>query len=140
MFCTLPAATDELASFGRLDGVNPVAVGADRRLPVAARDRLSVNALHVLQLYIVVTLGTGGGDVELVDRRLGIAGAQDVVLAVAVGANRSFIGAGGDRLAVYAFLIGSEGSGADAARRHHKFLSVTGAAGLREYCCGRPSI
>ena len=111
--------------------MNAVAVGADRRLPVAARDRLPVNALHVLLLDVVVALGAGGGNVELVDRRLRIGGGQDVVLAVAIGADRSFVGTGSHRFAVNALLVRIEGSGADAARRHDEFLPVAGAAGLR---------
>ena len=75
----------------RLDGVNAVAVSAYRRLPVAARDRLAVGALHVLLLNVVVALGAGCRNVELVDRRFGIAGAQDVVLPVTVGADGSFL-------------------------------------------------
>ena len=124
----------------RLDGVNAVAIGADRRLPVAARDGRAVNALHVLLLDVVMALGAGGRNVELVDRRLRIDGAQDVVLAVAVGADRGLVGAGGDRLAVHAFLVRVEGRRGHAARGHGKFLAVAGAAGLRECWRARPSI
>ncbi len=53
------------------------------------------------------------------------------MLAVAVGADRSLVRTGSNRLAVYAFLVGVEGSGGHAARGHYKLLSVTGSAGLR---------
>ena len=84
-----------------------------------------------IPVHIAVALGAGSRNVELVDRRLGIAGAEDVVLAVAVGADRGLVRTGGNRLAVNALLVGGEGSGADAARRHHELLAVASAAGLR---------
>src|ERR1039458_6334170 len=62
---------------GGFDGVNAVAVGAHWRLPVAACDRLAVDALYVLLPDIVVTLGTGYGNVEFANRRLGIGGGQN---------------------------------------------------------------
>ncbi len=114
-----------------LDGVNAVTIGADRGLPVAAGNGRAVDALHVLLLDVIVTLGAGGRNVELVDRRLGIDGAQDVVLAVTVGANRGFLGTGCDRFAVDAFLIRSVGRSRHAAGRHRKLLAVAGAAGCR---------
>ena len=48
----------------RLDGMNAVAIGADRGLAIAASDRLAVNALHEFLLHGLVTLGASGGHVE----------------------------------------------------------------------------
>jgi len=75
----------------RLDGMNAMTVGAHRSLPVAAGNGLPVDALHEFLLHGLVTLRTGGRDVELKDRRLGITGGQDFMRAVTVGANRSFL-------------------------------------------------
>ena len=75
----------------RLDGMNAMTVGAHRSLAVAAGDSLPVDALHEFPLHGLMTLRTGARDVELEDGRLGIAGGQDFVRAVTVGANRSFL-------------------------------------------------
>jgi hypothetical protein len=113
----------------RLDGVNTVAVGAHRRLPVAAGDRLPVNALRVFILHRAVALGAGLGHVELEDGGLGIAGAQDLVRAMAVGAHCRLLGTGSNRAPVDAFLVGNELLRAVAASLHDELLPVTGAAG-----------
>ena len=116
---------------GGFDGVNAVAVGAHRRLPVAARDCLPVDALRVFLLDVVVALGAGQGNVEFVNRRLGIGGGQNIVLTVTIRAHCGLVGAGGHGFSVHTLLVRVEGSGAYTARCHDEFLSVTGAAGLR---------
>ena len=75
----------------RLDGMNAMTVGANRSLAVAAGDSLPVDALHEFLLHGLMTLRTGARDVELEDGRPGIAGGQDFMRAVTVGANRSFL-------------------------------------------------
>ena len=52
-----------------LDGVDPVAIGAHRRQPVAARNSLPVDAGHERLRDLRVALAAGGRHVELVDRR-----------------------------------------------------------------------
>ena len=81
----------------RLDGVNAVAIGADRRLRVAAGDGLPVDALHELGLHRLMALGAGQRNVELEDGRFLVAGAADFVHAVAVGADGGLGGSVGDR-------------------------------------------
>src|SRR4029077_2589135 len=75
----------------RLDGMNAMTVGANRSLAVAACDSLPVDALHEFLLHRLMTRRTGARNVELEDGRLGIAGRQDFMRAVTVGANRSFL-------------------------------------------------
>ena len=116
---------------GGFDSVNSVAVGAHWRLPVAARDRLAVDALYVFLLDVVVALGAGCGNVEFANRRLGIGGGENIVLTMTVRAHRSLVGTCSHGFAVDTLLVRVEGSGAYTARCHDEFLSVTGAAGSR---------
>ena len=90
---------------GRLDGMDAVAVGADRGELVAARDGLPVNALHESVCDIGVALAAGGGHVELGDGRFGVAGGENFVRAVAIGADRGLLRAVGDGAAVHAVLV-----------------------------------
>src|SRR6266496_2661535 len=53
----------------RFDGVNAVAIGADRGQRVAASHRLAVNALHEPLFHRAVALGASGRDVELENGR-----------------------------------------------------------------------
>ena len=110
--------------------MNAVTIGAHRCRPVAASNRLPVRALHEFLPDAVMAFGAGRRDVELGDRRFGIAGAQDVVLPVTVGANCGRARTRRHRLAVHAFLVRREGSGTDAGRGHHELLAVACAAGL----------
>jgi len=89
----------------RLDGVNTVAVRAHWRLRIAARYCLSVDALSKFLLHRPMTFGTGARNVELEDRRLGIAGGQNLVRAVTIGAHGSLLGTGCNRATVDALLI-----------------------------------
>src|SRR5579864_3501814 len=114
--------------------MNAVAIGAHRRLTVAASDRLAMNALHEFLLHGLVTLRAGDRHVELEDRRLGIAGSENLVRAVAVGTHGSLIRSSGDCPAMHALLVGGEGLRAVAAGFHHKFLTVTAAAGRGDVC------
>ena len=114
---------------GRLDGVDAVAIGADGGERVAARDGLAVNALGEDGLHAGVALAAGAGDVELVDQRLGIVGGQNLVRAVAVGADGGLLRAVLDRAAVDALLVADEGLVAVAGRLHQELLAVAGAAG-----------
>src|ERR1019366_1260577 len=114
---------------GRLDGVDAVAVGADRGERVAARDGLAVNALGEDGLHSGVALAAGGGDIELVDQRPGGVGGQDRVRAVAVGADGGLLRAVFDGAAMDALLVGDEGLIAVAGRLHQELLAVAGAAG-----------
>ena len=114
---------------GRLDGVDAVAVGADRGELVAARDGLPVNALLEGVCDVRVALAAGGGNVELGDRRFGVAGGENFVRAVAIGADGGLLRAVGDGAAVHAVLVGDEGLRAFAVRLHEKLLPVAPAAG-----------
>src|SRR5215472_10515737 len=111
------------------DGVNAVTVGADRGLPVAVCDRLSVNALRELLLNVVVTLGTSCRDVELEDGRLGVAGGENLVRSMAIRADGGFLRSSRDGSAMHAFLIRHERLRAATARGHHELLTVARAAG-----------
>ncbi len=71
--------------------MNPVAIGADRRLPVALGDRRAVNALLEFLRDRVVALAAGHRNVELEDRRLRILRVENLVRAVAVGADCSLL-------------------------------------------------
>lgn len=111
--------------------MNTVTVGANRRLPVAARDCLTVDALYVLLLDVVVTLGASYRNIEFVDWRFRIGSCQDVMLTMAIRTNGGLVGTRSHRFAVNTLLVRSEGSGTNSARCHHKFLAMAGAAGLR---------
>src|SRR5262245_13230254 len=51
----------------RFDGVNPVTIGTDGRLPVRFRERLAVNALLKLFRDLIVALAAGQRHIELKD-------------------------------------------------------------------------
>src|SRR6476659_1878242 len=89
----------------RLDGVNTVAVGAYGRLPVAAGDRLAVDALRVFRCKRAVAPRAGGVHVELEDGRLRIADGQNVMRVVAVRADGGSLRTRRHRAAVHTFLI-----------------------------------
>ena len=116
----------------RLDGVNAVAIGADRGLRVAASDGLAVDALHEFGFHRRMALGAGERDVEFEDGRFLVAGAANFMNAVAVGADRSLGGSGGDGLSVHALLVGIELLGGFAARSMTSFLEwqVAQVAGM----------
>ena len=105
-----------------------MAVCADRRLPVALRNGLSVNALLELCGDLVVALAAGQRNIEFKDRRLGIFGVQDFVGAMAVRADGSFFGARSDRVAVDALLVRCDHLRADTTIFHHEFLTMAGSA------------
>ena len=65
--------------------VLPVAIRADRRCNVAPGGELSVDSLVVLRSDRGVTLTARPGDVEVIDRRLRVAGRQDGVRAAVGG-------------------------------------------------------
>ena len=74
-----------------LYGVNTVAISAYGSLPVSTRNRLAMNALCKLCLHGAVTFGASCRNVELENRRLGIACGQDFMGTVAIGAYGSFV-------------------------------------------------
>ena len=76
-----------------------------------------------------MALAAGRRHIELEDGRLGIFGVENLVSAVAIGADRSLLRSGSDRVSVHALLVGSDHLRALAAVFHHKFLAVAGAAG-----------
>ena len=84
----LVAGHFEMAVLGRLDFVRGVAIGADRAALVALGEQLAVDALVVGLLDADVAFAAGLGDVGVVDRRIAIHAALDVVHAVAVVAGR----------------------------------------------------
>src|SRR5208282_5964224 len=77
----------------------------------------------------LMTLGAGQGDVELEDGGFVVAGAANLMHAMAVGADGGLRGSVGYRAAVHAFLVGMKLLRALADAVHHDFLAVTGAAG-----------
>ena len=77
----------------------------------------------------LVTLAAGSGHVELEDWRLRVFGVENLVRAVAVGADRGFFRSGGDCVSVNALLVGGDHLRALSAVLHDKFLAVAGAAG-----------
>src|SRR6266550_5606044 len=95
----------------RFDRMDTMAIGADGRQSIATCDRLSMDTLSEFALHLGVALCTGRGDVELEDRGLGVAGGQNFVGSVAVGANRGFVGSSSDCLPVDTLLIRQEGLG-----------------------------
>jgi hypothetical protein len=115
-----------------LDGVNSVAIGTHRSLPVALGDGLSVDALLEFLGDGVVTLAAGRRHIELEDRRLHVLGVENLVRAVAVGADRGLLRAGSDRVSVDALRIRCDHLGTLSGVLHHKFLAVACAAGCRD--------
>lgn len=113
----------------RLDGMDAVAIGANRRLPVSARDGLAVNALLELPLDRAMALAAGIGNVEFEYRRLGVSRGQDVVRAVAIGTDCCLLHAFGHGLAMNALLVGNKGLGAAAGGFHDKLLAMASATG-----------
>ena len=113
----------------RLDGVNAVAIGADRCERIALTDGLAVNALHELGFDRLVALGAGGGNVEFENGGFVVAGAADFMHSVAIGTDGSLGGSIGDSAAVHAFFVGVKLLRALADAFHDDLLAVTVAAG-----------
>ena len=89
--------------------MDSVTVRAHRRLTIAARNRLAMDALHKFLLHGLVTLGTGRGHVETEDRRFVVGGSENLVRAMTIRADRSFLRACRDRLAVHALQVREKG-------------------------------
>jgi hypothetical protein len=120
----------------RFDEMDSVAVGAYRRGPIAAGDRLAVYAAAEFGCYALMAESARSGHIELENARLGICGRADVVTAVTVGAD------GGVRVAcchgpaVDSFLVPDERLITDAAPFHYELLPVAGSAGCRNLAPG----
>ena len=86
-----------------------VTVGADGRVGFATGHELAVDPLPEVVLDSLVTLATGRGYVEVIDRRLRVAGREDAVRRargrVAVIAGRRDIHTTPGRLTVHAGLV-----------------------------------
>src|SRR6185295_7373395 len=108
--------------------MDAVAVGADRRVPVAARQRLAVNTFRVMRGDGGVAGAAGASHVELEDAGERIVGRTDGVMVVAVGADGRFRGTVGDRTAVDAGLIRDRRLVAQSRLCHRELLAVTGRA------------
>ena len=98
-------------------------------MQVALRNRLPVNARHELRSFRCVTLGAGGRNVSLVNRRLRVGDAPHIVGAVTIAANRGFLVPAGHQLGVNAIFVGAEWPRRLAGLLHHRLLAVAGAAG-----------
>ena len=98
----------------RLDGVDAVAIGADWRLAIAARDGLSVNAGVEGALNVGVALSASGRHMGLGDGRLGIIGRKDCMITVAISADGGFLGAILNGTTMHTVLIRQESLVADA--------------------------
>jgi hypothetical protein len=92
-----------------LDGVDAMAVRADRRQPIAARNSLPVDAGHEGLRDVGMALAAGGRDVEFVNGRLVFVGGENLVRAVAIGTHGGLLRAVLDRASVHARLVGDEG-------------------------------
>ena len=88
-----------------LDGMNAVAIGADRRESVTPRYRLSMNALIEGLRDLCMALAAGGGDVEFGDWRLGVVRGADRVRAMSVSTYGSLGGTFFGGTTVYAVLV-----------------------------------
>ena len=115
----------------RLDGMNAVAVSADRGHAIAARDGLPVDALVEGLRNVGVAFSAGGWNIEFVDRRLGVIGRKDVMSAMTVCADGGLGRTVLRGTAVNALLVGDESLSAFAIRLHQEFLAVASAAGVR---------
>src|ERR1043165_5680839 len=78
----------EMAVLGGLDFVGGVAIGANRPALIALGEQLSVHALIVNLLDLDMTFAAGLGHVGVIDRRVAVHPALDVVHAVAIVARR----------------------------------------------------
>ena len=117
----------EVAVLRGLDLVGGVAVGADRAALVAFGQQLAVDALVVGLLDADVAFAAGLGDVGMVDGRLAVHAALDVVDAVAV------VAGGGDDQAHL-----EQGAAVDAVHVLRRRLRDTssGIPASARGCCG----
>ncbi len=106
-----------------------MAVCADRRLPVALRKRLPVNALLKFFGDRVVALSAGRRDVELEDRRLRVFRVENFVRAVTVGTHGSLLRSCGDCVSVDTLGVGGDHLRTLPGVVHDEFLAVASAAG-----------
>src|SRR5579862_1451225 len=106
----------------RLDRVNSVTIGAYRRLPVALRNGLSVDALLEVLRDRVVAFPAGQRHVELEDRGLGVLRVENLVRAVAIGADRGLLGTVRNGVSMHTLLVGRDHLRALPAIFHYKFL------------------
>lgn len=129
-----------------LDGVDSVAVGARRSLPVAVGQGGAVDAPLKFFSDGVVALAAGLRHVEFEDRGLRIFRIKNFVGAVAIGADRRLFRSIGDSMSVHTRLVGRYHLRALAAVCHDKLLAVTGAASCGDIrvtharfriCCGK---
>src|ERR1017187_1197877 len=104
---------------------------AARRLSVAPRNCLTVNALHEGRPDCRMAIAASRRNVELVDRGFGVIGGKNFMRAVAIGADRGLRRSLFDGASMHAFLVGDEGLGAFAVRLHQELLPMAPAAGIR---------
>ena len=111
--------------------MDAVAVVADRSLPVALGDRRAMSALLEFLGDRIVAFSAGERHIEFEDRRLGILRVENLVSAVAVGADRSVLGAGSDSVPVDTLFVRGHHLSALPAVGHHELLTVARPAGRR---------
>ena len=114
-----------------LDGMNAVAVGAHRSLPIPLRHSGSVNALLEFPGDGVVALAASERDIKFEDGRLGIFSVKNFMRAMAIGADGGFFRTVGYGMPMHALLVRSDHLRALAAVGHYKLLAVACAAGSR---------
>ena len=115
----------------RLDGMDSVTVGANRRLPIRFGDCLSVNALLKLLRNLIVALAAGEWNVELEDRGLLVLGVENLVRAVAVRTDCGLVRSVGYCVPVDALLIRSHCLYAETGAVHDEFLTMARSASRR---------
>lgn len=93
-----------------------------------------MDAGHERVLYVGVTLAASGGNIELIDWRLLVVGLENVMGAVAIGADGSLRRALFDGATVHALLVGKEGLSALPIRLHEELLPVASTARGRDIC------
>ena len=118
------------AAVGCSMAVRGVAVGADRRIHLAGRDRLAVDAFHVVRGDARMAVAAGLRNVGLEGGAGRILAAEDVVRAVAALAvgrdQQAFLG---QRRSVNRIDVGRKDIG-EAVLLRHAVFAVAGAAGL----------
>ena len=91
-----------------------------------------MNTLHEFARFSLVTLPARRSDIHFRDRRLRVCCRQHIVAVVTISANCRAQVALRNRFRVDAFSIRKNGTIADTASLHHRFVAMTPAARFRD--------